>query len=799
MKISDKWLRTFLDTDLSSEKLGIILTDLGLEIEGIENFETIKGSLKGIVVGKILTCEQHPNADKLKVTTVDIGGERPLPIVCGAPNVAAGQKVAVATVGTTLYSENGEAFKIKKAKLRGEPSEGMICAEDEIGLGNSHEGIMVLPEDYEVGKPLSDYHPIVEDEVYEIGLTPNRADAMSHYGVARDLHAYLSVHQQKHLFHKIDLKSIKGEGTHDFEIEIEDQQLVPRYLGAVINNLKIEASPDWIQNYLKAIGLKPINNVVDITNYILHTYGQPLHAFDARKIKEHKVKIGVSHRGTKFKSLDGEVHTLNGTEIMIKDGEENPMCIGGVFGGEGSGVSEGTTSIFLESAYFNPVAVRKAAKAHGLNTDASFRFERGIDPNITKIALLEAVQLLKEIAGGVLLGDILEFYPEKIEDFPVIFRYSKLDQILGTGIPHETVKSILKSLDIKIVNEIKDGLELLVPAYRADVTREIDVVEEILRVYGYNNIEGDAKISFTPTALDLEDGNALENFWARQLQGNGFYEVLNNSLTRASDTPNTVTLLNPLSKELSSMRSSLLDGILGNADFNIKRKQSDLKLFEFGKIYHKTAGEYQERKQLALLLTGNNLGENWIVPKSATNFYHLKGYVQLLLDKLGLATEERGWEDARFSDGLEITSQGEILARIGIVSKNTLKEADVEQSVFYAEIEFETCQKLRKKGNFKFVEISKFNSLRRDLALLLDRSVSYNSLLQATKGSSKYLQNVNLFDVYEGKNLPKGKKSYALSFELLDKEKTLEENEINAIMEKLINTYRKNFNAELRG
>jgi len=797
MKISDKWLRTFINTDLPVEKIEVILTDLGLEIEGVDSFESIKGSLKGIKVGKVLTCEKHPNADKLKVTTVDVGEEQPLQIVCGAPNVAAGQIVPVAVVGTTLYSADGESFTIKKAKLRGETSEGMICAEDEIGLGKSHAGIMVLPDDYEIGKPLSDYYSITHDQVYEIGLTPNRADAMSHYGVARDLKAFLEVNQIPYKFQNLEIPEIKSIGQHDFKIEIEDENLTPRYVGAVIENLKVEESPDWLKNYLKAIGLNPINNVVDITNYILHAYGQPLHAFDTEKISGHTIKVGTAEKGTSFTTLDGEKRTLNGKEIMIKDGAQNPMCIAGVFGGENSGVTENTTSIFLESAYFNPVAVRKAAKAHALNTDASFRFERGIDPKITRDVLLIAAKMMEDIAGGKLTGNILEFYPKEIQDFDVKFRYSKLNQILGVSLKKETVKSILNSLEIAINKESEDELELQVPSYRTDVTREIDVIEEILRVYGYNNIVSEDKISFTPVKLDLENESYLENFWARNLQSNGFYEVLNNSLVSEIEKQDAVTLLNPLSKELSSMRQSLLEGLLQNADYNIKRKKSNLKFFEFGKIYFKNKG-FQERKQLALLITGNQYEENWQTPHTTTDFFQLKGMVQFLLQKLNLETYEKGYEDARFSEALEITSQDKTLARIGIVSKTYLKKADIEQPVFYAEIELETCQELRKKGNFKFVDIPKFNALRRDLALLIDKSVTYNDLLRATKGSSKYLQKVQLFDVYEGKNLPEGKKSYALSFEILNKEKTMEEQEINAIMNKLIKTYEKNFGAELR-
>lgn len=799
MKISNNWLKDHITTDLASEKIGAFLTDIGLEVEGIEKYESVKGSLEGIVVGKVLTCEQHPNADKLKKTTVDVGAEKVLEIVCGAPNVAAGQTVPVALVGTTLYDKSGNSFQISKAKIRGEVSEGMICAEDELGLSEDHSGIMILDENtYKVGEPFAKYFELVNDEVYEIGLTPNRTDAMSHYGVARDLHAYLSTNGFKSDFNKISTALVSTEGEHGFEIEIENNELCPRYIGAVIKDVKVAPSPAWLQDRLKAIGLSPINNVVDITNYILHGYGQPLHAFDADKIADKKVKVGTVAAGTAFTTLDGVERKLNGTEIIIKDGKNTPMCIAGVFGGNESGVSEQTTDIFLESAYFNPVAIRKAAKAHGLNTDASFRFERGVDANNARTAITQAIKLIEEITGGKKVGNLLEHYPEKIEDFKVILRYSKLDKILGVKIHREKIKEILKALEINIINEIPDGLELSVPPYRADVTREIDVIEEVLRIYGYNKVEAPQKISFTPVKQFADDQDALENFWARTLQSNGFNEVMNNSLTSVKDETNAVKLLNPLSAELSFMRTSLLEGLLENAVYNINRKNQDLKFFELGKIYQKTEG-YSERKQLAILTTGRTYAENWIVPKSATDFYMLKAYVKVLLDKLNITYIEQALEDERFSDGLEILSQGNAIARLGKVSPKLLKEADVDQECFYAELELETAQSLRNLENIKFQDIPKFNKIRRDLALLVDKNVSYASLhAAARKNPSKYLKAINLFDVYEGKNLPEGKKSYALSFELLNEEKTLEEKEISEVMNSLIKTFQKEFAAELR-
>lgn len=800
MKISNNWLKDFIRTEIKTERIGEFLTDIGLEVEGIEKFESIKGSLEGIVVGKVLTCEKHPNADKLKKTTVEVANGKVLHIVCGAPNVEAGQTVPVAVIGTKIYDKTGNFFEIKEAKIRGEVSQGMICAEDELGLSDDHGGIMVLDtEKFEVGAKFSDYFELTNDEVFEIGLTPNRTDAMSHYGVARDLNAYLSTNQQKAEFEKVSSTALHSEGSHDFTLEVEDSGLCPRYIGAVIENVKITDSPAWLKDRLKAIGLSPINNVVDITNYILHGYGQPLHAFDAGKITGSKVKVGTVQEGTKFTTLDGVERTLNGSEIIIKDGEDKPMCIAGVFGGATSGVSAETKTIFLESAYFNPVAVRKAAKFHGLNTDASFRFERGVDPNITRTAITKAIRLIEELAEGKLTGELLEEYPKKIEDSYVIIRFSKIEQILGTKIHREKVKEILKALDIQVLNEIQNGLEISVPAYRADVTREIDVIEEILRIYGYNKIDAPQKISFTPVKLSAQDQDELENSWARTLQSLGFNEVMNNSLTSVKDEKDAVRLLNPLSGDLAFMRKSLLEGLLQNAVYNINRKNEDIKFFELGKIYHKRE-KYEERKQLAILVSGRDVAENWLQPKSATSFYHLKAYVKVLLERLAVDYRETALSDDRFSDALAYEADGKVLVRIGKVAQQLLKDADIDQECFYAEIELEYAQKLRAENRLKFSDIPKFNKIRRDLALLMDKNIRYEDLYQAAKkNKSPYLKSINLFDVYEGKNLPEGKKSYAMSFELLNEEKTLEEKEITAVMDSLIKSFRKEFDAELRG
>lgn len=799
MKISNNWLKDYIKTELKPERIGEFLTDIGLEVEGIDKFESIKGSLEGIIVGKVLTCEKHPNADKLNKTTVDVGNGKVLNIVCGAPNVAAGQTVPVAVVGTKIYDKEGGFFEIKEAKIRGEVSQGMICAEDELGLSNDHGGIMVLDEEkYEVGKKFADYFELTNDEVFEIGLTPNRTDAMSHYGVARDLFAFLSTNKQKSEFEKVSSESLNNEGSHSFTLEVEDAELCPRYIGAVIEDVKVAESPAWLKNRLKAIGLSPINNIVDITNYILHGFGQPLHAFDADKIADKKVKVGTVKEGTKFTTLDGVERTLNGSEIMIKDGKDNPMCIAGVFGGANSGVSNETKTIFLESAYFNPVAVRKGAKFHGLNTDASFRFERGVDPNITRTAITHAIKMIQELAGGKLTGDLLEEYPKKIEDNYVIIRFSKIEQILGTKIHREKVKEILKALEIQVLNEIQNGFEISVPAYRADVTREIDVIEEILRIYGYNKIEAPQKISFTPVKLSAKDQDELENNWARTLQSLGFNEVMNNSLTSVKDETDAVRLLNPLSNDLAFMRKSLLEGLLENAIYNINRKNQDIKFFEFGKIYHKK-DKYEERKQMAILISGRNNAENWLQPKSATDFYNLKAYVKVLLERLAIDYKEVALSDDRFSDALAYEVDGKVLVKIGKVAPQMLKDFDIDQECFYAEIELELAQELRSTNELKFKDIPKFNKIRRDLALLIDKNITYQELyLSAKKNKSPFIKNINLFDVYEGKNLPEDKKSYAMSFELLNEEKTLEEKEISHVMDSLIKSFQKEFNAELR-
>lgn len=799
MKISHNWLSDYLQTDLQVEKIGDILTDIGLEVEGIETFETLKGGLEGIVVGKVLECEPHPNADKLKKTKVDVGQNQLLDIVCGAPNVAQGQKVAVATIGTVLYGKDGSSFEIKEAKIRGEKSQGMLCSEVELGLGEDHSGILVLEDsEFKVGELLKDHFEVYKDFVYEIGLTPNRTDAMSHYGVARDLSAYFQSSGLKANFDKVTLQPLESEESHEIKITIEDEALSPRYLGAVIEGVTVEESPEWLSNRLKSIGLVPINNVVDITNYILHSLGQPLHAFDLDEIKGNEVRVGTLEKGTKFVTLDGVERTLGGAEIMIKDGEQNPLCIAGVFGGQNSGVKSTTKRVFLESAYFDPVAVRKGAKLHGLNTDASFRFERGVDPNLTKTALSYAVKLIEDLAGGTLRGEVLEHYPKPIKKSYVVLRYSMLDQILGIKIHREKVKEILRSLEIDILNEIQNGLELEVPTFKADVTREIDVIEEILRIYGYNKVEAPSKFSFSPVKIDLMDVQELENTWARMLQGSGFTEVMNNSLRQVEDTSEAVKLLNPLSGELAYMRISLLDGLLENAAYNINRKASNLKFFELGNIYHKRES-YEERRQISLLITGKEKGDHWSTKEEEVNFFTLKSYVLLLLNRIGVQIEEKPLEDSRFKEGIELFIGEKVVGRIGVVSDAFLKRADMGQACFYAELELGALQEIRASQELKFRELPKFNIVRRDLALLLDKNILYSDLVQEVwKSPSPFLKKVGLFDVYEGKNLPEGKKSYALNFELLNEEKTLEEKEIAEVMNGLIKTFETKFGAQIR-
>jgi len=808
MKISYNWLKQFLKIDWEAEKTGELLTDLGLEVEGIEAVESIKGSLEGVVVGKVLTCEQHPNADRLKVTTVDLGNGEPVQIVCGAPNVAAGQTVPVVTIGSTLYDDKGKGFKIKKGKIRGEESFGMICAEDELGLGSSHEGILVLDNAIEAGTKAAEVFNIESDEVFEIGLTPNRADAMSHFGVARDLRAGL-------LHKEIALELISpsvsdfrvDDRTLKFDVEVENIDKAPRYVGVTISELTVKDSPEWLQTKLKAIGLTPINNIVDVTNYVLHELGQPLHAFDASKVKGNKIIVKTLPNGTKFTTLDGVERLLHEEDLMICNGNQEPMCIAGVFGGIDSGVTNNTTSIFLESAYFNPVTIRKTAKRHALNTDASFRFERGIDPNITKYALKRATNLILEVAGGKVSSEIVDLYPTKIEDYQVFLSYEKMDRLIGAEIPRETVKNILASLDIKFNSVTDGGLGLTVPSYRVDVTREADVIEEILRVYGYNNVEFSHKLNTSISFSNFNDIK-IENIVATQLISQGFSETMANSLTKSDyislteilKEEHNVAMLNPLSSDLGVMRQSLLFSGLESVIYNINRKNNSLKFFEFGKTYHHFESGYSEQKHLTLFITGKRTKDGWNITQKKSDFFYLKGIVTALLQRLGVQkTKTMLTKNDVFSEGITLSLGKTKLVDLGVVKYTILKEFGIKQEVLYADFNWENILKVGGKSKVKVSELSKFQAVKRDFALLVDEKVTFSEIYNlAFQAEKDFLKEVDLFDVYEGDKLEKGKKSYAVSFLIQDKNKTLNDKQIDKIMQKLQHTFEKNIGAVLR-
>lgn len=807
MKISYNWLKQFIKTEWTSEETASLLTDLGLEVEGVENYESLKGGLKGVVVGHVLTCVQHTNADKLRVTTVDLGDGTPIQIVCGASNVAVGQKVPVATIGTKLYDKEGNAFEIKKGKIRGEESHGMICAEDELGLGEGHDGIMILADDLVPGMPASKVFNIETDEVFEIGLTPNRADAMSHWGVARDLRAGLI---QKNINHselitpsvskfKVEKRTLK------IDVKVEDAKLAPRYCGVTISGITVKPSPEWLKNRLKSIGLTPKNNIVDVTNYVLHELGQPLHAFDASKINGNII-VKTVPAGTKFTTLDDIERTLHEEDLMICD-EKGPLCIAGVFGGKNSGVSENTNNIFLESAYFNPVSVRKTAKRHTLSTDASFRFERGIDPTITQYALKRAAILIQEVAGGEITSDIVDIYQKKIEDFPVVLNFDKVNKIIGQEIPKETIKKILVSLDIKVTSVSDASLGLVIPAYRVDVQREIDVIEEILRVYGYNNIVFSKKLNATISNSPRTEDYKVQNIVANQLTSLGFNEMMANSLTspeyiKLSENLRdefNVIILNPLSNDLSAMRQSLLFSGLEAISYNINRRNSDLKLFEFGKSYHKLPSGYEEQKHLTLLVSGNRLEESWTTAQKPSDFFLFKGYVNAILSRLGIEkTQNKPVSSDVFAEGISIVVGNDTLVELGTVKKSVLKHFDIKQGVLFADFNWALILKLI-STKIKFTEIPKYPEVRRDLALLVDESVAFDAIYNIARQSEKsLLKDINLFDVYQGNNLPEGKKSYAVSFIIQDNTKTLTDTQIEKIMGKLQSNFETELGASLR-
>ena len=808
MQISYNWLKQFINIEWDAEKTGNLLTDLGLEVEGIEAFQSVKGGLKGIVVGHVLTCIKHPNADRLKITTVDLGTGEPVQIVCGAPNVDAGQKVPVATVGTTLYDEKGEAWKIKKGKIRGEVSNGMICAEDELGLGESHDGIMILDADLKPGTPLAEVFEVEDDEVFEIGLTPNRSDAMSHMGVARDLRAGLIQMGTHPEFLTPSTSAFRIDNrTQKVSVEVINSDKAPRYCGITLGGLTVKESPNWLQNRLKSIGLTPKNNIVDITNYVLHELGQPLHAFDLNKIASNQINVKTVASGTKFTTLDGIERELHEEDLMICDAEK-PLCIAGVFGGENSGVTEETTAVFLESAFFNPVSIRKTAKRHGLNTDASFRFERGIDPNLTEYALIRAVLLIQELAGGEVTSDVVDIYPKKIEDHQVLLNFERAEKLIGEEIPKETIKSILSSLDIKINNITESGIGMTIPAYRNDVTREVDVIEEILRVYGYNKIKFKTKLNASVSKSSRFADHKIQQLTGSLLAALGFNEILNNSLTNpqyatlneAFKAEHSVKILNPLSTDLSVMRQSLLFSGLEVVAFNNNRRQADLKLYEFGKSYHQYGENHEEHKHLSLLICGKQNAENWFQKQQNASFFNLKGSVEAVLNRLGIANwQVKPIKNAQFSEGLTYSINKKQLVHFGLVAKAIRSHFDIDQEVLYADFNWDAVLEAIQQTKISYTPIPKNPAVRRDFALLLDKEVSFDDIYnEAFKTEKKLLKKVALFDVYEGSNLPDGKKSYAVSFTLQDEHKTLTDKEIDKIMGKLQKRFEEQFQAVLR-
>lgn len=814
MKISHSWLTQFIDIKITPQETSDILTDIGLEVEKLEKKEAVKGGLKGLVVGEVLSTEKHPDADKLKLTKINIGTDTPLDIVCGAPNVAPNQKVIVATVGATLYPSEGDSFKIKKSKIRGEVSEGMLCAEDEIGLGKGHDGIMVLNQNALPGTLASEYFNLEDDWIYEIGLTPNRADAMSHMGVARDLMVAFKHKQIAGKESQICCPVVNDfkVDNHDLNIEIDVQNadVCPRYAGVTISEVKVSQSPDWLKQRLLSIGLSPINNIVDVTNYILHELGQPLHAFDASKIKGNTVVVKTVPAKTKFTTLDSAERELNQEDLMICD-IEAPMCIAGVFGGLSSGVSDTTTSIFLESACFNPVSVRKTAKRHGLNTDASFRFERGIDPNITIYALKRAAMLIKEVAGGSISSNIKEFYPNPIKNQIVSFNYNRCNQLIGKEITKETIDAILSSLEIKTLKEENGTLTLEVPAYRNDVTREADVVEEVLRIYGFNNIPLPEKLNSSIAYSEKIDKNKIKNTISDWLSSNGFSEMMANSLTKSnySEIVNSsdinpaynVKMLNPLSKDLDVLRQSLVFNGLEAISYNTNRQNADLKLYEFGKTYHKYESGFEEKQVLAVFLTGKHNTENWDSSSDEVSLFNAKQRAENILIRLGIFKNYQVTETKHscLEQGISYSINKKKVADIGIVSAQITSAFGIKNKVYYLEIDWDVALELQVINKIKYQEIPKFPSSRRDLSLLIDKAVKFEQIETiAKKIDKKLLKEVGLFDIYEGKNLAENKKSYAVSFLFRDDNKTIEDKQIEGIMTKIQAELEKQLGATLR-
>jgi phenylalanyl-tRNA synthetase beta chain len=849
MNISYNWLKQYINTDLPAVKIAEVLTSTGLECGSVSEYQSVKGGLEGLVVGEVIECEQHPDADRLRVTKTNIGTGEALQIVCGAPNCRAGLKVVVATIGTKLYSGE-ESFAIKRSKIRGVESQGMLCAEDEIGIGESHDGIIELPADTPVGTLVKDFYQITSDSVIEVDITPNRIDGASHYGVARDLAAALQNQASKHKTQETEnaasnisclksniliepsIENFKIDNNDlPFKVTVENADACPRYSGIAIAGITVKESPAWLQNYLKAVGSRPINNVVDVTNFILLGLGQPLHAFDADKIPNHHVIVKTLQDGTKFTTLDGAERTLHSDDLMICS-EEGGMCIGGVFGGLSSGVTENTKNVFLESAYFNPVSIRKTARRHGLNTDASFRYERGIDPNKTVFNLKVAAQLIKEVAGGTISCEVIDVYPQEIKPFDVTLSFDKINTLIGKEIPKETVKSILKSLEIEIVSENETEMQLAVPTYRVDVQRDVDVIEDILRIYGYNNITPGTDVRSSLTFSQKPDSHRLQNLVSEQLGGYGFNEILNNSLTRAAyysdltsfPEKNAVRLLNPLSADLSVMRQTLLFGGLESIAYNANRRNANLRFYEFGNCYYyndecrgrisSTQDEegrkcstptdaYSENFHLGLWVTGNRVSQSWLEADEKSSIYELKAYVENILRRLGfdlrkLSLEE--FSDDLLSSAISVkTRQGETLAVYGMVAKKQRKAFDIDNDVFFADLYWNNLLTASKNHKIRFSELSKYPEVKRDLALLLDKNISFAEIERlAYKSESKLLKSVNLFDVYEGKNLEEGKKSYAIGFTLQDETATLTDTRIDAVMKKFIKAFEDGVGAKLR-
>ncbi len=814
MKISYNWLKDYLNIDMPAEELSKILTEIGLEVSKVEKYESIKGGLEGLVIGKVLTCEKHLQADKLSVTTVDVG-EKILPIVCGAPNVAANQKVVVAVVGTTLYDDE-KPFEIKKAKIRGEVSEGMICAEDEIGLGTAHDGIMVLDENAQIGTKAADYFDIYNDYVFEIDLTPNRPDAISHFGVARDLYAYLKINTNQDLELKLpDISAFTVDNTDlDIDIDIKNYEACPRYSGLSLSNLEVGESPEWMQNRLKAIGCKPINNVVDITNYVLHEIGHPLHAFDVEKIKGNKIIVDTTPKDTPFLTLDEQEIKLSEKDLMICDAEHTPMCIGGVFGGFESGVKDETKAIFLESAFFNPVWIRKSAKRHTLNTDASYRFERGVDANNCLWTLKRAALLMKEIAGAKITSEIKDIYPNEMPEFDVELSFAQLNKIVGIELEKSKIKEILEVLEIKIVEENDEKLQLKVPTYRFEVRREADIIEEIIRIYGYNKIPLSDKIETSVFVQEKNISEAKKQVVGRFLSSNSFYEIMSFSLLNgqiyedvdAFDNSSAVTVKNPLSKELETMRQSLVFGALDAVQRNVNNQNPNLKFFEFGSVYFNTNADvfdkkYQQHQRLALTVTGLKDKVNWKTEQKFSDFYTIKSYAESILKILGFDVDKFNKieiSNDMYKYGLEYKLGKQSIVKFGAIGRKLLKKYGIEQEVFFAEIEWNAVIGMLPKAK-QFANIVKFPRVKRDLALLIDKSVKYSEIEKiAYQVDKKLVKEVNIFDLYEGEKIAEGKKSYAITVWLHSEDKTLTDKQIKKIIDKLIYQYQNKLGAEIR-